>query len=155
MPWSTSVLNLVLIGPLGIVGAGIALIASYLVVLGAMFVLTQRLFPVAYEWGRLGLLIALTAATVAAGELLLPTEGLAGFALRGLVWLALPALLWAVGFLTPAERAALRTMLAPSAVRARLSSLASADSPPAPEPATHRGYAPEVYEQAARDEDRM
>ena len=77
-------LNLVLIGPLGIVGAGIALIASYLVVLGAMFVLTQRLFPVAYEWGRLGLLIALTAATVAAGELLLPTEGLAGFALRGL-----------------------------------------------------------------------
>ena len=38
------VLNLALVPPLGIVGAGIALVASYLVVLGLMYLFTQRLF---------------------------------------------------------------------------------------------------------------
>ena len=47
------VLNLLLVPPLGIVGAGLALVASYLVVLALMYVFTQRLFPVPYEWGRL------------------------------------------------------------------------------------------------------
>ena len=46
-------LNLLLVPPLGIVGAGLALVASYLVVLALMYVFTQRLFPVPYEWGRL------------------------------------------------------------------------------------------------------
>ena len=56
------VLNLILIPPLGIVGAGIALVASYLVILASMYVVTQRLFPVPYEWGRLALLVVVTAA---------------------------------------------------------------------------------------------
>ena len=51
------VLNLILIPSHGIVGAGIALVASYAVVLALMYVLTQRLFPVPYEWGRLALLL--------------------------------------------------------------------------------------------------
>ena len=46
-------LNLLLVPSLGIVGAGLALVASYLVVLALMYVFTQRLFPVPYEWGRL------------------------------------------------------------------------------------------------------
>ena len=46
-------LNLLLVPPLGIVGAGLALVASYLVVLALMYVFTQRLFPVPYQWGRL------------------------------------------------------------------------------------------------------
>ncbi|MGH2955234.1 MAG: lipopolysaccharide biosynthesis protein [Solirubrobacterales bacterium] len=147
-------LNLILVPPHGIVGAGIALVASYLVVLGLMYLLTQRLFPVPYEWARLGLLIAVTAATVAAGELLLPTEGFGGLASRTALWLALPALLLATGFLTPEERASLRRMLAPAAVRARLRELASA---PAAGPAEEerRRAGPEVYEQATRDEDRF
>ena len=47
------VLNLLLVPPLGIVGAGLALVASYVVVLALMYVFTQRLFPVPYQWGRL------------------------------------------------------------------------------------------------------
>ena len=74
------VLNLILVPPLGIVGAGIALIASYLVVVVLMYVFTHRLFPVPYEWGRLLWLIGLAAAVVGAGELLLPERGVAGFA---------------------------------------------------------------------------
>ncbi|HEX5894467.1 MAG TPA: oligosaccharide flippase family protein, partial [Solirubrobacterales bacterium] len=67
-------LNLALIPPLGIVGAGIALVASYAVVLVLMYVFTQRLFRVPYEWARLAQAVLLAAALVAAGELLLPTD---------------------------------------------------------------------------------
>ena len=51
-------------------------------------------------------------ATVAGGELLLPTSGFGGFASRLVLWLALPAVLLAAGFLTHEERAGLRSMLA-------------------------------------------
>ena len=51
-------LNLMLVPPLGIVGAGLALVASYLVVLALMYGFTQRLFPVPYEWGRLARIVA-------------------------------------------------------------------------------------------------
>ena len=53
---------------MGIVGAGIALVASYLVVLVLMYVFTQRLFPVPYEWGRLALVVGSAAALVGAGR---------------------------------------------------------------------------------------
>ena len=146
------VLNLVLIPPLGILGAGLALVASYLLVLALMYVFTQRLFPVPYEWGRLALLVVVTAATIGAGEALLPTDGLLAAASRGALWLAMPVLLWASGFLTAAERAALRTMLRPAAVLERLRALRAA---PATEETSERLRAgPEVYEAAARDEDR-
>jgi len=147
------VLNLALIPPLGFVGAAIALVASYLVVLVLMYVLTQRLFPVPYEWGRLALLVAVTAAVVAGGELLLPTEGFGGFALRALLWLALPAILLLCGFVTREERAGLRSMLSPSAVRERLRSLAAEPGPAgADSPA---GESAEIYEAVRRDEDRL
>jgi O-antigen/teichoic acid export membrane protein len=149
------VCNLALIPPLGIVGAGIALVASYLVVLVLMYVLTQRLFPVPYEWGRLALLVGVTGATVAAGELLLPTHGIGGLLLRAALWLALPAILLAAGFLTREERAGLRAMLSPAAVRARLRALASEPVPARPEPDSEAGYSAEVYEAVRRDEDRL
>src|SRR5919109_255880 len=51
------VLNLALVPSLDIVGAGLALIASYVVVVVLMYVFTQRLFPVPYEWRRLALVV--------------------------------------------------------------------------------------------------
>jgi O-antigen/teichoic acid export membrane protein len=143
-------LNLALIPPLGIVGAGLALVGSYVVVLVLMFVFTQRLFPVPYEWGRLALLVAVTAATVGAGDALLPTAGLGAAVSRAALWLALPALLLAAGFLTTDERRRLRSLLSPAAVRSRLRALRAEPAPPSP---GGRGAA-EVYEQAIRDEDR-
>jgi hypothetical protein len=148
------VLNLILIPSHGIVGAGIALVASYAVILVLMYALTQRLFPVPYEWGRLALLIGATAGTVAVGELLLPDHGFGGFALRTVLWLALPVVLMACGFLTREERAGLRMMLNPQAVRERLRTIG--DQEPAPHPAeTEAGYSAEVYEAVRRDEDRL
>jgi O-antigen/teichoic acid export membrane protein len=149
------VLNLLLIPPLGIVGAGIALVASYALVLGLMYALTQRLFPVSYEWVRLALLVVVTAAIIAAGELLLPSEGLVGLAGRTALWLAMPLLLWAAGFLSAVERARLRDWLSPAAIRERLAALAAGPRPSEPESGLEAGYAPEVIEAVRRDEDRL
>ena len=147
------VLNLILIPPLGIVGAGIALAGSYLVIVVLMYALTHRLFPVPYEWGRLALLVAVTGAVVAAGELLLPESGIEAWLTRGLAWMALPLLLWASGFLTREERGALRRMLRPSAVKASLASLRERPATAGNEEG--RTLPPEVFEQAQRDEDRL
>jgi O-antigen/teichoic acid export membrane protein len=148
------VLNVILIPPLGIVGAGLALVGSYVIVLALMYVLTQRLFPVPYEWGRLALLVLVTAATIGAGEALLPTDGVAAVASRTALWLALPGLLLAAGFLTAEERRSLRAMLRPAAVRQRLRALRSAPAPSEPASAGAGSSGTEIYEQASRDEDR-
>ena len=60
-----------------------------------MYVFTQRLFPVPYQWGRLTRVLLDSAALVGLGELLLPTEGFAGLAARVVLWLAYPAVLLA------------------------------------------------------------
>ena len=61
-----------------VVGAGLALVASYVVVLVLMYVFTQRLFPVPYQWGRLARVTFTAAALVGIGELAMPTSGAAG-----------------------------------------------------------------------------
>ena len=101
-----------LVEPLGIAGAGIALVAAYSVMLVVLHLLTRRLFAVPFEWGRLAHAVALLAGISVAGELVLPTAGAAGFVLRTLALAAIPAALLATGFLRPDERAGLRSLLA-------------------------------------------
>jgi O-antigen/teichoic acid export membrane protein len=119
-------LNLVLIPPLGPVGAGLALVASYAVVLVLMYVFTQRLFRVPYEWLRLGQVVLIAAALVAAGEVLLPLEGLGGFAGRTALWLVFPLALFLTGFLEDEERRAAGRLLSPAAALQRLRTLREA-----------------------------
>ena len=57
------VANYVLIPPLGISGAALATLASYLCMAIAMYVTSQRYYPIRYEWNRV-LGIALSAAIV-------------------------------------------------------------------------------------------
>jgi O-antigen/teichoic acid export membrane protein len=88
---------------LGIAGAGLALCGAYVAMLGVLYALTRSLFHVGFEWGRLALLCAILAGVAVSGELLLPTDGLDGFALRAL-WLALaPVLLLATRFFDARE----------------------------------------------------
>jgi O-antigen/teichoic acid export membrane protein len=141
-------LNLALVPPLGIVGAGLALVASYVVVLALMYAFTQRLFAVPYEWGRLARIVLGSAALVGLGELLMPTSGLAGLAGRFALWLAFPALLAASGFLTPSERRSLAILFRPRELVGRLAELRTAPATASP------GAISEVYEVEAADEDR-
>ncbi|MGI8462524.1 MAG: lipopolysaccharide biosynthesis protein [Solirubrobacterales bacterium] len=105
-------LNLALVPSLGIVGAGIALVASYVIVLLLMFGFTQRLFPVPYEWVRLALAFGVAVGLVVAGELLLPTDGFVGLASRTALWLSYPLILHFAGFLSDPERERLRELRA-------------------------------------------
>jgi len=135
-------LNLLLVPSLGIVGAGLALVASYLVVLGLMYAFTQRLFPVPYEWGRLLRVVLTVAAIVGLAELLVPTEGAPGFLLRAALLAAYPLALWATGFFSDEERRWLARLREPRAVMASLRA----------EPAVD-GRIAEVYEVERMDED--
>jgi O-antigen/teichoic acid export membrane protein len=147
---SNVILNLVLVPPLGIVGAGLALVASYVLLLIVMYAFTQRLFAVPYEWRRLGQIAFLAIGLTAAGELLLPTHGLAGLAERTAVWLAFPALLWLTRFPNFDERRAIAAALRPSALRERLAAIRSGTTAD-----RARGSVPEALEAELRDEDRI
>ena len=80
----------VLVGPLGIAGAGIALCAAYLVMLVVVHLLTRRLFHVPFEWRRLATIVAIIGGISIAGELALPTAGAVGFATRAAALAAIP-----------------------------------------------------------------
>ncbi len=139
-------LNLILVPPLGIVGAGLALVASYLVVLTLMYSFTQRLFPVPYEWGRLAKVVFVSVALVGIGELLLPTDGFAGLILRVVLWLVYPLALLATGFFTSGERRLLARLRHPSELVAALRALRPTGDAAA-------GSIPETYEAELMDED--
>jgi len=139
-------LNLALVPPLGIVGAGLALVASYLVVLGLMYVFTQRLFPVPYEWGRLARVVLVSAALVGGAESLLPTAGAGGFLLRTVFWFAYPVALLACGFFTAGERRRMGELRHPGALLRSL-------RPPRPASTAVGGGVPEAVEAELIDED--
>jgi O-antigen/teichoic acid export membrane protein len=97
---------------LGIAGAGIALCGAYVAMLIVMHVLTRKLFVVGFEWLRLAQLTAIFTAVAVSGELLLPTSGFAGIALR-ILWLALiPVLLLLTRFFRDDERSQARALVA-------------------------------------------
>jgi O-antigen/teichoic acid export membrane protein len=109
---AANVILLVLLVPaLGIAGAGIALCGAYIVMLIAMHLLTRRAFRVDFEWRRLAQLVAIMGGAAAAGDLLLPTQGVLGFLSRGAVFAAIPAALWVTRFAHPRELAQLRRLL--------------------------------------------
>jgi O-antigen/teichoic acid export membrane protein len=140
-------LNLILVPPLGIVGAGVALVASYLVVVVLMYGFTQRLFPVPYQWARLAKVVLVSAVLVVLGEVLLPTSGAAGLAGRAVLLALYPLGLLASGFFTSEERTWLARLRHPSELAAEFKRLRE-------EPAAVEGRVPEVYEAERMDEDR-
>jgi O-antigen/teichoic acid export membrane protein len=96
---------------LGLAGAGIALCGAYAVMVAIMYLLTRGVFAVDFEWRRLVQLTTILTAVAVSGELLLPTSGAGGLALR-VLWLALvPALLFATRFFAPHERAQARALV--------------------------------------------
>jgi O-antigen/teichoic acid export membrane protein len=106
------ILLILLVPPLGIAGAGIALCGAYVVMLVLMHLLTRQLFTVGFEWRRLAQIVLVAGGVAVAGDLLLPTHGAAGFLTRALAFVAIPALLYLIRFAHPQELAQLRQVAA-------------------------------------------
>jgi O-antigen/teichoic acid export membrane protein len=140
------VLNLLLVPPLGIVGAGLALVASYLVVIALMYWFTQRLFPVPYEWGRLARVLFAAAALIGLGELVMPTAGFGGLVGRLFLALLYPLVLLVSGFFTDEERGWLARLRHPGEVVAGFAALRARPAAVDAEPG-------ELYEAERMDED--
>jgi len=140
------ILNLVLVPSLEIVGAGLALVGSYLVVVALMYGFTQRLFPVPYQWGRLARVVLTAAVLVGLGELVMPTSGALGLLGRIALFCAYPLALFASGFFTPGERQWLARLRHPGEIAAEFKRMRA-------EPAAVDGRIPEVFEAERMDED--
>ncbi|MDQ2759236.1 MAG: lipopolysaccharide biosynthesis protein [Actinomycetota bacterium] len=96
-------LIVLLVPPLGIAGAGIALCGAYMAMLAVMHLLTRRAFTVAFEWRRLIQLAVVIGGLAVGGNLLLPTRGIVGLLSRVAVLLAIPLALLLTRFAHPAE----------------------------------------------------
>jgi O-antigen/teichoic acid export membrane protein len=105
------ILLVVLVPRLGIAGGGIALAGAYVVMLGVMHLLVRRAFKVAFEWRRLALIVLIMGGAAAAGELLLPTHGFAGFVTRAAVFALVPVAMYFAGFAHEQELAQLRGLI--------------------------------------------
>ena len=91
---------------LGIVGAGLALVASYLVVLALMYVFTQRLFPVPYEWRAWPWWSLSPRRWSAPANCCCPPPAPPACSAAPVLLLAYPLALFAIGFLTPGSASA-------------------------------------------------
>lgn len=113
-------LNLLLLPVWGIIGAGVALVASYLVVVVLMWVFTQRLFPVPYEWLRLAKVLLAAGILVAIGEVFVPEDGIGWLAVRLLLVAALPLVLLLTGFFNAEERRWLLLLTRPAELKEKV-----------------------------------
>jgi O-antigen/teichoic acid export membrane protein len=99
-------LNFWLIPKYGMVGASISTLAAYVVLFVGMTLYAQHVYPVAYQWRRVGTAVAaavgLTVAARAAGLSLAPSLALV---------VVYPLVLLLLGFYLPAERARLRRLV--------------------------------------------
>ncbi|HEV2753829.1 MAG TPA: lipopolysaccharide biosynthesis protein [Solirubrobacteraceae bacterium] len=112
-------LLVLLVGPFGVAGAGIALCGAYAAMLIALRLLTRRLFAVPFEGRRLSLAVGVLTGVSVTGALALPEEGLAGFVPRALALGAIPVLLLALRFPRPEELVAARRLAGRLASTAR------------------------------------
>jgi len=99
-------LNLILIPPYGMMGAAIATIAAYTTMFVGMAWWSQRIYPVAYQWRRVGTAAAAGVVIVAIGKL---AGG--GLPVAALLALAYPLALLPLGFYLPSERRAIGSRL--------------------------------------------
>ena len=102
-------LNLILIPPYGMMGAAVATIAAYATMFAGMAWWAQRIYPVPYQWRRVGTAALAGVALVVAGKLL--DANLAAALALALVY---PLVLLPLGFYLPAERRAIGARLRPA-----------------------------------------
>lgn len=102
-------LNILLIPPMGILGAALATFASYLVLIVAVYFIGQRSYPISVDWVRLlklAIVSGLVMLAIFAAEGL-GTTGLMLFLIKAAGLCFFPILLLLTGFVKPAQGKAL------------------------------------------------
>jgi O-antigen/teichoic acid export membrane protein len=98
--------NFLLIPPLGILGSAIASLLGYMVLAGAAYLVSQKLFPVPYEFRRVILLFVVALGAGVPGYLLHIGPGY-----KVIIVLLLPVILRLLGFFKKAELQSLKVFL--------------------------------------------
>ncbi|HET9137220.1 MAG TPA: oligosaccharide flippase family protein [Candidatus Kapabacteria bacterium] len=110
------IVNILLIPQLGIMGAALATLAAYIAMAIAIYIPSQKAFPVPYEWKRIGLLafdigiIYTIERFIALNQIIVSSEGLMG--LRLFLLAAAIGGLFLFGFFSERERMFLRQLTA-------------------------------------------
>jgi O-antigen/teichoic acid export membrane protein len=90
-------INLVAIREFGMKGAALTTVLAYVVLVGGSWYASQRVYPIPYDWLRIGKIVALAAATVAVAAAFSPSGTVAGSVWAVTAWLAFVVLLIATG----------------------------------------------------------
>lgn len=96
-------LNFWLIPALGIVGAGVSTVAGFSLLVVLQWLNARRMYPVPYEWSRVGRVAAFAAGVVALSVWVVPETGPVGIPLRLLLAAGFPFGLVGLGVLSFAE----------------------------------------------------
>ena len=123
---------------------------SILIVIVLIYGVSRRIFPIPWQWGRLAVVVGAAAVLIAGGELLLPTDGAAGFISRLAVFALYPAILWFGGAINRGEREQVRALISEGNLRDRIAAMRRDRATESDEQAR----AEELYEQEIRDRDR-
>jgi O-antigen/teichoic acid export membrane protein len=99
-----------LIRPYGSMGAALATLGGFAFLAVLTWGVTQRVFPVRYEWGRLAFMAVLACGLWLPAQYL-PREGWWVLALKGVLWLLAPLVVWVLGVVSPQEKAGLCGMV--------------------------------------------
>lgn len=103
-------LNWLLIPPYGMMGAAVATLISFIVSSGFILIAAQRTYLIPFEYRRLAKVGAVSLVVYAAAAFVPALELWVSVILKLAIWLAFPALLLVMRFLTPPERAAVGRM---------------------------------------------
>ncbi|MDQ3859188.1 MAG: lipopolysaccharide biosynthesis protein [Actinomycetota bacterium] len=90
-------LNFWFIPRFGIVGAGITTVIGYALLAALQWLNARRMYPISYEWGRVGRVVAFTAAVLALSAWVVPESGPVGIPVRVALALGYPAGLVGLG----------------------------------------------------------
>ena len=97
--------NIYLLPIFGIMGAAFATLLSYFVMAASIFIANQRIYPVSYDYLRIGiLLVILTVVLILYYIIPLP------FLIRILIMAVVPVILYVTGFFKPRELAAFKSV---------------------------------------------
>jgi len=105
------VLCWVLIPRYGMMGAAAATFGSFLWLAAVSYAVSQRLYPIRYDFPRLAHIFVVAGALYALGALFVRGDGVGLVVARILLGLSFPAWLWATGFARDEEKATLARML--------------------------------------------